>query len=323
MLKVSDGRHDEAWQDLLACHRLARLTATGGNSISGSVGRAIEQMSVRADLALVERMTGSAKTLGYLRDLQALLPMLQLADEWDTGQRFEFLNELMMVNRHGLKYLAALGDGHGGNLSTGLLVNVNWDPGLRFANRWFDNIVVAMREKDRPTRQKRFEQIVEQMKEFKAKRLSQTGREELAAAVLNLDLTPEARGEVFTNILMGLMMSPNVVRGPQINSERIEQGQRNLHVAFALAAYQGDHKSYPKSLDALVPNYLPEVPDDLFTDKPLVYRPSGNGYLLYSLGPDGKDDEGRMSDYDPKGDDIAVHVPVRSRPRNDGVVLHG
>jgi hypothetical protein len=105
-------------------------------------------------------------------------------------------------------------------------------------------------------------------------------------------------------------MSLPAQRRVQEAADRGEQGQRNLYLAFALAAYQLDQGSYPKTLDALAPKYLTKIPDDLFTGKPLVYRPSEKGYLLYSFGPDGKDDEGRGTKDEPKGDDLSVRMPV-------------
>ena len=48
----------------------------------------------------------------------------------------------------------------------------------------------------------------------------------------------------------------------------------------------------------------------LFAGKPLIYRPSETGYLLYSVGVNGKDDEGRWYDDDPPGDDPSVRMPL-------------
>ncbi len=94
--------------------------------------------------------------------------------------------------------------------------------------------------------------------------------------------------------------------------DRAEQTQRNLHLAFALAAYKADEKRYPKTLDALAPKYLPAILDDLFSGKALIYRPSENGtsYLLYSVGVNGKDEQGRGYDDDPRGDDLSVRMPL-------------
>ena len=64
-------------------------------------------------------------------------------------------------------------------------------------------------------------------------------------------------------------------------------------LAFALAAYHADHGSYPAKLDELAPKYVPEIPKDIFADTDLRYKREGDGYLLYSVGVNGKDDGGR------------------------------
>jgi hypothetical protein len=53
--------------------------------------------------------------------------------------------------------------------------------------------------------------------------------------------------------------------------------------------------NYPASLEALVPDLLPEVPIDPFTGRPLVFKRQGEELLIYSLGSNQKDDGGRMS----------------------------
>ena len=92
--------------------------------------------------------------------------------------------------------------------------------------------------------------------------------------------------------------------------DRDEQVQRNVQVAFALAAYHRDHGDYPAKLDDLAPKYLAAVPDDLFSGKALVYRPTDKGYLFYSVGVNGKDEGGRSFNDDPAGDDLPVSMPL-------------
>ena len=104
------------------------------------------------------------------------------------------------------------------------------------------------------------------------------------------------------------MLAPSVQK-VQIAHDCAEQTRRNLEVAFALTAYRADNGRYPAKLTDLAPAYLAAVPDDLFSGKPLIYKPSGNGYLVYSIGPNGKDDEGRWYDDDPMGDDPRVKMP--------------
>lgn len=67
---------------------------------------------------------------------------------------------------------------------------------------------------------------------------------------------------------------------------------RLLICDLAIRSYRSDHDSFPKELSDLVPEYLPAVPQDPFSGRPLVYRPTATDYQLYSVGPDGNDDGG-------------------------------
>jgi hypothetical protein len=64
---------------------------------------------------------------------------------------------------------------------------------------------------------------------------------------------------------------------------------------LACKIYRNQTGRYPENLAALVPGILPEVPVDPFTGKPLIYRLEGGGFVVYSLGSNGKDDGGRMT----------------------------
>jgi hypothetical protein len=67
-------------------------------------------------------------------------------------------------------------------------------------------------------------------------------------------------------------------------------------LAVALAGHRAEHGAYPDRLHALVPAWLPSVPIDRFNDEPLHYRKTADGYVLYSVGPDLKDDRGGLGD---------------------------
>ena len=55
-------------------------------------------------------------------------------------------------------------------------------------------------------------------------------------------------------------------------------------------------------------------PQDRFSGKALIYRPAVKGYLLYSVGPNGKDEGGQGYGDMPPGDDQSVRMPP-SQPR--------
>ncbi len=88
-------------------------------------------------------------------------------------------------------------------------------------------------------------------------------------------------------------------------------------VAFALAAYRAETGRYPGQLETLVPMFLTEIPQDLYSDARLQYRTTGQDYLLYSVGSNVQDDEGQTFDSRPPGDDIVIstHPP---QPKQTG-----
>ncbi len=69
---------------------------------------------------------------------------------------------------------------------------------------------------------------------------------------------------------------------------RINVGQ----VGLALKVYRAEHEAYPDSLEEVAPDILKKIPEDPFTGKGLVYKKSGDGFVLYSLGPDLQDNHG-------------------------------
>jgi DNA-binding transcriptional MerR regulator len=76
--------------------------------------------------------------------------------------------------------------------------------------------------------------------------------------------------------------------------------------AVALEQFRATHNQYPTALSELVPNYLDATPMDPFDGQPLRYRKQDAGYVLYSIGPDLKDDGGKRMTA--KGGDMVFTV---------------
>src|SRR5262249_48657492 len=76
MLRLGEERYADAWQALLACHRLGRLLAHGGTLIEYLVGISIDNAASAADLAYVDQAKLTARQLrACLSDLRRLPPM--------------------------------------------------------------------------------------------------------------------------------------------------------------------------------------------------------------------------------------------------------
>jgi hypothetical protein len=303
MLQVGQGNPDAAWQDLLACHRLARLVGRGATLIEGIVGIAMDAVASNADLAFLETAKLDRQHIyACLRDLQKLPPLPDIAAKVTLTERFVFLDIIMMVNRGGIQTFEILAQRQGSKQpdpAANRFLDTNWDPALREINQWFDRLVAAMRIKYFSERNKKLALMEAELRE---RQKTLRGSEGLARIVQE---KKRARGIAI--ILLGIPTP--AVRKTVEAAERAEQRQANLHVAFALGAYHREHGRYPKKLDALAPRYLASIPPDFFNGKALIYRRSDNGYLLYSVGVNGKDDQGRGDD-EPGCDDLSVRMPL-------------
>jgi len=73
--------------------------------------------------------------------------------------------------------------------------------------------------------------------------------------------------------------------------------------ALALRLYRSKHGRYPESLQALVPQYLPQVSIDPYDGKPIKYRKLSKGFKVWSVGGNRKDEGGlKAEDWWRKGD---------------------
>jgi hypothetical protein len=66
-----------------------------------------------------------------------------------------------------------------------------------------------------------------------------------------------------------------------------------LRVLIAAHRYRLDHAEYPACVDSLIPGYLAARPIDPVDGAPLRYARTPQGPRIWSVGPDGDDDQGR------------------------------
>jgi len=68
-----------------------------------------------------------------------------------------------------------------------------------------------------------------------------------------------------------------------------------LITTLALLRYKADKKELPENLEKLVSSgYLDKLPMDVCSDKPIIYKRSGDNFILYSLGGDFDDDNAKI-----------------------------
>lgn len=117
-------------------------------------------------------------------------------------------------------------------------------------------------------------------------------------------------------ILVRLLL-PSVIKVAE--AEDRDRAQLGCAIAaLACERYRSARGHYPESLDHIPKDILTTVPEDPYTGKPLLYRRTDDGAVVYSTGRDGIDDGGEVLDAkNEPGTDFGVRLFTpghRARP---------
>jgi len=294
MLRLHDGQAEAAWQDLLACHRLARLTAQDPTLVGALVGIAIDGIACAGDARLIHHGNLTAEqTAKMLADLRSLPPLPTMAERIDTAERYMYLDAVSTLARGRTDLFEAAGVGAGPEASwvfklVGSLL-IDWDQVLRTGNSWYDRIVEAL---NKPTHAERVEAMKVLEDELNEIAAEVKDPKRLAGSFFQGHSPRYTASCHLANALAALFLP--AVAAARKAEDRAATQARLTELAFALAGYRADNGAYPDTLAGLAPEYIPKVPRDLFTGGDFRYQPQGQGFLLYSLGPNMKDNGARV-----------------------------
>lgn len=124
----------------------------------------------------------------------------------------------------------------------------------------------------------------------------------------------ESHYRAFKCNLMTSMTAPALQRSVT-HFTRTQARQRLSQLALGVAAYQAKHAKLPENLEALVPEFIPEIPNDPFTETPLHFKKKDDRILLYSAGANQLDDGGIETEDTSKGD-IVFTIRMDSKTNN-------
>jgi hypothetical protein len=287
MWHLGEGRTNDAWQDILAIHRIGRLVAQGPTMIDQLVGIALDGIACDRTQTLVHDGKLSVEQLQQIRrDLAALPPFQGMAPTIGESERLMALDAIMqlsvMNNASWNDVLGATGNDIGG-LSVFQVVSVDWNLVLRDMNEWYDRLAAAARQPNRADRVAAMETVQADVQTLFAEAQRPT---KIAIAAISR----QQRSEIVAAMMLGVFL-------PAIDAATAAEDRANAQLqltqlAAALAEFRAVHGAYPEKLDELVPGVLDKLPADVYTASPFIYTRDDDGYLLYSAGDNGRDDGG-------------------------------
>jgi hypothetical protein len=304
MRSLAAKEFDDAWQDIMTMHRIARHQSRGAMMIESLVGIAVESIAIQATLRYLEHAPLSAAQIqARWAEIEALPTWSPLADKIDLGERCLYLDGMQILRTGKLSSF----DNTAKSLpehTIKALDTIDWAPILKDGNTWYDAAVTAARMPTVEKRRRAIHDLEIKLRKAHAKKLDTSL---LKDAFTVLDLSGKAKVQQHAERMIHLMM-PSISKVLEAEDRRTMSHEMQ-RVAFALAGHFADHKTYPTSLDALVPKYIKTIPGDGFSGTSLLYKPDAKGYVLYSVGPNGKDDDARTRDDLPNGDDLVLRQP--------------
>jgi len=278
MWHSGEGRAEEAWGNTLACFRLAQLISHNFSFVQRLVAIDIEGLACKQTAVVLHHGEPTAVLARQiLRELDGLPALDPMVNALDVGQRSIYID-------------TALSFAMGRSQELGDLVNVllsrsvDCDLILRDGNDFYDRAVEAASIPERIARDRRIAALYLELDQ-RSQSAEQRG------SGLSLLLSKSKRSQVISDILLSLL-TPAFQAA--LHAEDGALAMRELtKVAAALAVYRAEQGEYPETLEQLVPDVLPEMPIDLYSDEPLIYRKmEDGGYLLYSISQNGIDNGG-------------------------------
>lgn len=306
MLRAGSGQLEQAWSDIHAAHRLSRhLAAASVTLVEGLVSLAIADMAFTAEVQLAQ-LPLTRPLLNKVQEQRAALgPLPSVERIIDQGERFMMLDVIqsLALQKSQIEELTGVRDPV---VQTLLSKAIDWNEPMRMANQQYDRLVAMVRL---PTHAQRVE--AQRQWEEDMKKLARPSKLQIAAALLGGD-TDKVLGRELGKILVSLLLP--ATHQAHVAELRLATRSDLVDLAYALASYRLERGEYPQRLEQLAPVHLKTLPSDRFTGEPFVYRREAEGYWLYSLGPNMRDDEGK-GPYTEGGegadrgeqDDIGVH----------------
>ncbi len=290
LLKASRGNLAGAWEDVLVAHRLARLIDQSPSLVGRLVATRFEDRASKAGIVLATRYPLPAELAWtVLRRLAALDPLGDVVDSIDECERFFALDVVMMLARgKSLKDIMLRGPGQ--TVSKAAL-DLDWNQMLVDMTSWYDRMVKPPRIPS-PQARRQANMAFEAEVKKTANRVG-TASGGLKLLLLRFGGRPcrSARTSVVTDMLVAILI-PSFGQVVTL-ADRTKTSREIETLAVALACYHVENGRWPGELKELCPSLLKAIPTDRFSGKPLVYRPSKDGYLLYSVGMNLRDDGGQ------------------------------
>lgn len=311
MRALGERKHEAALNDILTCHRLARLVTQGETIIESLLGYALEFQAFGAGERLISMKGVTVELLDrYQKELEKLPSFRQLAGKYGRAEKFMALDAVQFVavnGRAGLRTFVESAYQMGVKVPSvpqQVFTVTDWNVALKMVNDAVDRAVKAVSKKNRKERARALAAERTRIRGMTAS-IGRWTREDF----VKQRSTPAGRKLISkrSGHVMVLYLAPTAAEQVVNAEDRAIVRTRLLTIAIALRKRQLRKKPVPRLLKDL--KELPTT--DPLSGKPFVLRTSKEEIVIYSVGNNGRDEGGRSFQSKPSGDDIRIRLPVQ------------
>ena len=294
-LHAEKGRYEEAFDDIKSCYRLGRHLRGDRILIDQLVGIAIEALAAdnMRDI-LSEYQIDSAALAKLQQDFEKMIPDEDFVVSLKAEKLFMYdeIQRCFTEDRFGgghlyLRRIAELGSDNYLPEYDVMVVDL-----LFSMKKW---PVVAQGLFTHPNKQ----QTKDAVDRFFAFWESIARKSPARIRAGQIDIEEETDKIIKGNIFLQ-MLAPAIGRVFQQAYAVKVNTEASLTIA-AILRYGRDKSTFPDTLEELITaDYIKKLPIDPYSDNPLIYRKTDDGFTLYSIGGNFKDDGGKAF-FDKKG----------------------
>jgi hypothetical protein len=276
--RLDEGDVQGACDDAIALHRIGRLVGESPALVGHLIGIAIDSTGKFAteQIVLSGRLTPE-QARSLRRQIDALPTVPDIDDCFDKGERLAMLDTLWRLATK--RYRS--------EESVSYLPTIQLDPNifLRNTNAVYDAAVAALRENDPTERRRRIYEFGETLK-------ADAYRSPSVSVFVGGMLTGNRAAITGDRSKIIIAMMFPAIHLAQRAEDRSEQTAQLLRWAAVLAEHHAIDGLFPERLDDLSLLAREHLTQNDLWGRPLQYQRRDEGFLLYSFGPNGRDDGG-------------------------------
>ncbi len=286
LLHLENNQFAPCIDDLITCHQMAFLLAYGSPfDVSGAKAHVIDSFAFQAEAACLN----SGKLRGdhlntFASRFRSLTPLPTADRAIDIGERAIVHQEIELLSTDGESVDGFFEKAEMAPKVRPDLGKLDWQTALKEADKTWDQIVQALRERNRDEQHKLFTALSQKHEQWEQGDDADVGK---FLELLKKDPTAASRS---VGLDMAMSLRP-LWWQRQLTDERARTRRDLINLGIAALLCREATGSFPTTLQELAPKYIDVVPSEAHSDGSYTYTRLSDGRVqILSTGPNRQND---------------------------------